>query len=285
MLVLYEEPVMGTDQDTTRGSAGVTSDTKLTARRFAVLFGVGLAGVVSLYPTALEQLRAAPLPPGTSLPALAAASLITPSVLLAVAVVIGLKTAPRLGLRSYLLDRAVHDTPIWPRLRGDIGIAVRWGVITGIAILLVQFGFGLVVDELAPQTGTGTIGGILATVPFRFLYGGVTEELLLRWGFMSMVAFVLFATVGRGRDAPSDRVMWAAVLVSAVAFGIGHLPAAARTFAVTPGVVAYVIAGNAVGGVVFGWLFWRRSLEAAMLSHASVHVVFVTVSIAFLSAA
>lgn len=36
---------------------------------------------------------------------------------------------------------------------------------------------------------------------------------------------------------------------------------------------------------VFGWLFWQRSLEAAMLSHASVHVVLITVSIAYLLAA
>lgn len=267
------------------GSAGVTSDTTLTLRRFAVLFGAGVVGVVSLYPTALEQLRNAPLPPGTSLPALAAASLLTPTVLLAVAVVAGLKTAPRLGLRSYLLDWAVHDAPILPRLRGDAATAVRWGVVAGVVILAVQFGFGLVDEQIAPGAGTETVGGVLATVPFRFLYGGVTEELLLRWGFMSVVAFVLSAAIDRERDAPSDRVMWTAILLSAVVFGIGHLPAAARVFAVTPGVVAYIVVGNAVGGVVFGWLFWRRSLEAAMLSHATVHVVLVAASIAVLRVA
>jgi membrane protease YdiL (CAAX protease family) len=31
---------------------------------------------------------------------------------------------------------------------------------------------------------------------------------------------------------------------------------------------------NALAGLVFGWLFWRRSLECAMFAHASVHVVF-----------
>jgi membrane protease YdiL (CAAX protease family) len=273
---------MGTTRDTKRDSTGVTSDAKLTLRRFAVLFGVGFVGVASLYPVALEQLRTGPLPPGVSLPALAVASLIVPTVLLAVAVVVGLKTAPRLGFRSYLLDRVIHGTPVWPRLRDDLRAAVGWGAIAGVAILLAQFGFGLVVEQLTPQTGTVTVGDVLTTVPFRFLYGGVTEELLLRWGFMSLVAFVLFATVDRGRDAPSARVVWAAILVSAIVFGVGHLPAAAATFALTPGVVAYIIVGNAVGGVVFGWLFWRRSLEAAMLAHASVHVVLVTVSIAAL---
>ena len=276
---------MKTTRDATDDPPGVTSDATLTPRRFAVLFGAGMAGVASLYPTALEQLRDAPLPPGTSLPALAAASLITPTILLAIAVAAGLKTAPRLGLRSYLLDWAVRDAPVLPRLRGDAASAVRWGVVAGVAILAVQFAFGLVVEGLTPGAGTETVGGVLATVPFRFLYGGVTEELLLRWGFMSTVAFGLFAAIDRTRDAPSDRVMWAAVLLSAVVFGAGHLPAAARVFTLTPGVVAYIVVGNAVGGVIFGWLFWRRSLEAAMLSHATVHVVFVGASVAALVAA
>jgi membrane protease YdiL (CAAX protease family) len=31
---------------------------------------------------------------------------------------------------------------------------------------------------------------------------------------------------------------------------------------------------NAAGGILFGWLFWRRNLETAMVSHAAVHVAF-----------
>jgi hypothetical protein len=38
-------------------------------------------------------------------------------------------------------------------------------------------------------------------------------------------------------------------------------------------VVTYVIGGNAVFGVVAGWLFWRFGLEAAILAHAIAHVV------------
>ena len=271
---------METNQDTRPESRGVTLDAKLTARRFAVLFGVGFIGILTLYPVALEQLQNIPLPPGASLPALAVASLLTPTILLAVSVVIGLKTAPRLNLRSYLLDWVVHDTPVVTQLRRDIGTAVRWGLFAGVAIVIVQLGFGLVIPELAPQTGGATTGAILASIPLRFLYGGITEELLLRWGLMALIAFVLSAMIGRGRESISDYVMWAAIFISAVIFGIGHLPAAAATYSLTPGVIAYIIAGNSVAGIIFGWIFWRRSLEAAMLSHASTHVVLIMASIA-----
>jgi hypothetical protein len=202
--------------------------------------------------------------------------------LLAVAVVIGLKTAPRLAIRSSLLDRVVHDTPIVPQLRRDVGTAVRWGLVAGVAIVVLQLGFGFLVDELAPQTGSGTLRAILSTIRIRFLYGAITEELLLRWGFMSLVGFGLWATLDRGRVTPSARTMWTAVVVAAFVFALGHLPAAATTFTLTPSLVAYIVVGNSVGGIVFGWLFWKRSLKAAKISHASVHVVLITVSLASL---
>ena len=276
---------MEPNQDRGPESRGITLDAKLTTRRFAVLFGVGFIGILTLYPVALEQLHNMPLPPGTSLPVLAVASLLTPTILLAISVVIGLKTAPRLNLRSYLLDWVVHDIPVVPQLRRDVRTAVRWGLLAGVAIIIVQLGFSFVIPELAPQTGGATTGAILASIPLRFLYGGITEELLLRWGLMALIAFVLFAVIGRGRESISDHLMWSAIFISAVIFGIGHLPAASATYSLTPGVVAYIIAGNSVAGIIFGWMFWRRSLEAAMVSHASTHVVLVTATIAGLVAA
>jgi hypothetical protein len=48
----------------------------------------------------------------------------------------------------------------------------------------------------------------------------------------------------------------------------------------TPIVVIRTVLLNALGRVVFGWLFWRRSLEAAMVAHGSVHIVFALFSVA-----
>jgi hypothetical protein len=38
-------------------------------------------------------------------------------------------------------------------------------------------------------------------------------------------------------------------------------------------VVAYVTIGNALFGVVAGYLFWRYGLEAAIAAHVSAHVL------------
>jgi membrane protease YdiL (CAAX protease family) len=76
--------------------------------------------------------------------------------------------------------------------------------------------------------------------------------------------------------------MWIAISLAAILFGVGHLGAAATVYELTPFVIARTIAGNALFGIVFGWLFWRRSLEAAMIAHATGHLT-LTIIIALIS--
>ena len=59
----------------------------------------------------------------------------------------------------------------------------------------------------------------------------------------------------------------------ALVFGAGHLPMAAKLVPLTAGVVARVVAYNALAGLVFGWLYWKRGLEHAMLAHFSADLV------------
>src|SRR5256885_31460 len=110
-------------------------------RRFLTLFGVGLVGIALLPLSVASLLRNATppdLPPGVALPpfrVLVALSLVTPTLLLALAVWAGLKCAPRVGLVSFIDDRVHLGTPIWPRLRPTLLTAVVVGL--GVAILVV----------------------------------------------------------------------------------------------------------------------------------------------------
>jgi membrane protease YdiL (CAAX protease family) len=106
----------------------------------------------------------------------------------------------------------------------------------------------------------------------RILYGGITEELLTRWGLMSFFAWALWRVTGRGQIRPV--IFWAAILMAAALFAAGHLP---FLFAIVAqpqaALILAVLLTNFIPGLLFGWLFWRRGLEAAMLSHALAHCV------------
>lgn len=66
---------------------------------------------------------------------------------------------------------------------------------------------------------------------------------------------------------------WSANVLAALAFGLIHLPQLAQFGAATPTAIAGTLLGNGIGGVVCGWLCWRRSLVAAILAHFAVYLV------------
>ena len=98
--------------------------------------------------------------------------------------------------------------------------------------------------------------------------GSITaiEETLVRWGLMT-------ALIGLGRRAGMREAFWPANALAALVFGALHLPAVALLrIPLTGGVLAYVLLGNALAGVVFGWMFRRRGLEGAMVAHGAADV-------------
>ena len=251
--------------------------------RFGVTLLAGLPGIVALVAYVYRSTPPEAVPPGLTRPLLALLSGISPLLLLAVACLVGAYAAPKAALRSHLLDRAGGGAGAWKRLRPEVGLAVGVGVAGSLLVVALDVALAPFVARDLPQSAIGaarpTVVDVLAYAPVRFLYGGVTEELLLRFGLMSALAFGGWVLVGRRGDAPGPRVMWTAVGVSAVLFGVGHLPALAQAVGLTPALVARTILLNAVAGVAFGWLYWRRSLEAAMVAHAAFHVPLVALSL------
>ncbi|MFW5917890.1 MAG: CPBP family intramembrane glutamic endopeptidase [Haloferacaceae archaeon] len=253
------------------------------AKRFGVTLLAGTPGILALSGYIYLTTPPTAVPAGLSLPLLSVAAGVNSLLLLAVACLVGAYTAPRVGLPSYLVDWAITGDDVWRRLRPEVGFAVGLGIIGGLLILLLDVALAPFVAQDLPQSAIGatdaTLANVIAYAPVRFLYGGITEELLLRYGLMSALAFIVWVLTGRQTDGPSSGVMWVAIAISAVLFGIGHLPALAQSVGLTPALVARTILLNTIAGLVFGWLYWQRSLEAAMVSHAAFHVPLTALSL------
>nr|WP_255520231.1 CPBP family glutamic-type intramembrane protease [Ramlibacter aurantiacus] len=104
------------------------------------------------------------------------------------------------------------------------------------------------------------------------MYGGITEEVMLRWGLLSALACGLHRVFGRNGQRPG--LAWIANAITAVLFALGHLPALLALGEPTPVLLARVLVLNTVAGLAYGWLFWRGQLESAMTAHAATHVGF-----------
>lgn len=249
------------------------------------LCALALPGILSLIPVIMGQIESLPpdvlgelaeMPPAL----VVALLLINPLILLIITVVIGNLLAPRVGLRSLVAEKVSHGTPIWPQLRPHIPMALGIGilfafVVLGLDALMNPFeGTDLAVAEPA------TLSGLLSQLLLGLLYGGIVEELLLRWGVMSLLVWIGWRIFQRGQGQAHPVLVWVAITLAAVLFGIGHLPAMASMVELTPLIVFRTILLNALGGMIFGWLYWRRSLEVAMVAHAAGHIGFFIVNFA-----
>jgi membrane protease YdiL (CAAX protease family) len=213
--------------------------------------------------------------------ALAALAAIQPLVLLALGALAGSFAAPHLALRSLIAERVSGGRTGAEALRG-LGRILLASFLLGIAINMAdELARPLWVPAGVEWLSTAESWSPVALV-FGILYGGLTEEVIFRWGLMSALAWGLWRLSGSN----TPQLRWpfvAAIGVSALVFGAGHLPGLAAMVPLSAGPVLRTILLNGVAGIWLGWLFWRRHLEAVMLAHAALHVGFAAYAVAMIA--
>ena len=58
-----------------------------------------------------------------------------------------------------------------------------------------------------------------------------------------------------------------AIFIAALGFAAGHLPTAAAMAPLTTWIVVRAMVLNSVGGIVFGWIYWKKGIEHSMVAH------------------
>jgi hypothetical protein len=229
------------------------------------LWAAGMTGVVALSVTVIPQLLAG-APPQVPVHVAVAASLLQSGLLLALAVWVGVALSRSVGFAAPAFEGAVSGSGAMRALARQLLPATIAGLL--VAALLVALA-GAAPAELQALGQRFQV----SLVP-KLLYGGITEEILMRWGVMTFLVWLPWRLLQRRQGPPRTVYIVVGIVLAALLFGIGHLPAvAAMGGGLTAPVVAYVVVGNAVPGILFGVLYWRWGLESAMLAHALAHAV------------
>lgn len=103
------------------------------------------------------------------------------------------------------------------------------------------------------------------------LYGASNEEVLMRLFLVSLFIKIFSILFKKNK---SNFSIYLSIFLSAILFGAGHLPTMASITELTPLVVTRTLALNGLGGLEFGWLYWRKSLLSAMIAHGITDIVF-----------
>lgn len=147
-------------------------------------------------------------------------------------------------------------------------------VVAGLFLLSDYFIFAKVI----PQVAAGYTKEAYSTmyILLSVIYGGIVEEVILRWFFMSLIAFILWKVFNKNKSNVniSEWVYMSANIAAAVLFAAGHLPATITLFGeLTAAIVFRCFLLNGIPGIIFGWLYRKFGLQYAMLAHAMTHVV------------
>ena len=200
------------------------------------------------------------------IPVFFAIQFIQSAIQVAILVGVGLFFARRTGLGAPIIEGWLAGASMSGRLKSILLPSIGIGVVVAVIATLVDRviflprlpGLSTVINQISGWQG------ILAS-----FYGGILEELEVRLLVVSALAWLFGKLSHTAAGAPSHPALWLSAFVAAIIFALGHLPATALTAAITPTIIARSLVLNGGLGLVFGYLYWKRGLEAAMLAHFS----------------
>ncbi len=232
-------------------------------RLFFALCGFGLVTALPLIPVVVAQGEAGltDQPLGWGLASFAV--LLGALVAYPAAIFCGLRIGARFGLAAPLIEAWAAGEAA-PRA-GRLGAGLALGAGFGMAAVLIALTLG------APPNDAGAAGADLIplwTGLAQAVSAGIGEEILFRFGLMSLFAWFAWKVLPNRDGGASAFGMWFAIGLAAVVFASVHVAPEGQDAALTALQMVRLLAGAG-----FGWLFWKRGLKAAMTAHFTYDMV------------
>lgn len=250
-------------------------------RLFGVLLAGAVCGVAATLPFLFSLYADLLATSSVPLPVVVLLSLLQNTVILGLVTGVGLLLTAKVGLPGApLIEGWLSGKTTGERFRTIIQPALITGVGVGVTLLLLFF---LLLKKELPHLPFGKAA--LMPIWKRLLvclYGGLTEEILMRLFLFSLLAWLLSKVWRSDAGAPRRQVFWAANIILAVVFGLGHLGSVIPLMPVTFNIVVAALLLNGIASLAFTHLYWKRGLEASMLAHFITDLLLYVIGPAFI---
>jgi len=235
-----------------KNSGSNNSFTHSRLRSFLYVWLAGFIGSVSYVP-AIPKLIPEHVRLPFSMNTLVILSVLQSVIVITIFAAVGALLTPRIGFRAYLADVPIKKKVFWIVLKRQF----FYGAPIGLAGSIVAY-------FIAPD-----FVAYLTMYPFvTRLFGSLSEEVIMRWGIMTIIAWILWRIFQHGIVIPKESLIWSVVLLSQILFAIGHTPILIRFGTTNPVWCVFTIF---IVSLPWGWLFWKHGLESAFIAHASFH--------------
>ncbi len=248
---------------------------------FWLLLIASMLGVSALLPYLLglfgKIILARPLPMPLSV--LIVVQFMENGLLFAGIISVGFLLARKVGIETPILRRWLYSDQL-ALPKGAFGGPIVSGVAIGGLIVLA---FYTIFFPRIPEWPMA----LEAMMPIwkRFLacfYGAINEEVVARLFFFSLLLWLLRKIAREKSPQAGVAIFWIANVTVALFFAAGHIPSAKLFMPITPIVLVAIFFMNGAASLLFGYLCWKRGLEAAMLAHFSTDIMLHVVGPMFL---
>jgi membrane protease YdiL (CAAX protease family) len=235
-----------------------------------ILFGLGMIGILSILTMNI------PLPPEAEAilkdrftsQQIKMLTLINPTIMMVIAVIVGTILYQKVNLKVPLIEKIVGIKNDNLNPSNILKYGILGGILSGILLSLV----GLIFNPILPTEFLELGESLKPTLAARFLYGGLTEEILMRFGLMTLLVWIA-SKIFKGTKPIA---FWTGIIFASIIFALGHFPIAYQAVEdPSTGLLTYILIGNTIGGLIFGWLYWKKGLESAFLGHIFAHVIMI----------
>jgi membrane protease YdiL (CAAX protease family) len=244
---------------------------------FLSLAGTLTAPLAIPYFMGLEAIAPYPEPGVPSLAHLIGMAFLRGLVFVVPSAALGLLVAPRIGLGAPYLQHKLDGGPAPAEpLSSIVRPALVWATVTALIAFAVDafFRYRLGVELPAPEIHA-RIDVVWWRSGLASCWAPWAEETLDRLFLLSLIAWLgmkIFRVRGEGRGRTI--ALWVANLATALFFGWYHIGNEAMFVNPVPALVAWrTVLIVAPVGLAFGWLYWRKGLEAAIISHFVIDVI------------
>ncbi len=192
-------------------------------------------------------------------------------ILFSVSIFAGLYLRARVNFPIPILEAIANHGDFARILKKISLISVSLGIATAATIYITDYIFTLGGATISTSKNLAPLWQKLLAA----FYGGITEEILMRLFLMTLLSWIGMKVIKSSR--PNKIVVIISIVVAAVIFGLGHLPITASLTKLTPLIVIRAVVLNGIGGIVFGWLYWKKGLESAIIAHFTADIFLLSI--------
>ncbi len=193
--------------------------------------------------------------------------IITGTINLLIAVTVGTLLYDKVNFKLPILEGLI-DRNKKIETKGILPYGIIGGIIVGVLITLLIIAF----RPILSNDPLFLIMDVKSYLPSTLLDQGITWEIISRFGYLTLFVWLISKISGK----LTPKVYWAAILISGIIFGLGALLPNYFMYGMpTIAKLSYSMIQSIIYSTGFGWLYWKKGLETAMIAHIIAFVIFI----------